>query len=279
MAKVTFLGLGAMGRRMARRLLDGGHELTVWNRSVGATEGLVAAGARAAETPRQAASGAEVVISCVTDDDAARAVWLGAQGAVAGLEAGALAIESSTVTLGWLAELGAAVDAAGARFLDGPVVGSTPQAEAGALVFLVGGEEADVVQARPLLDAMAAKTVHAGVRGRGGLLKLLVNASFATQVALMGELLKAGEAHGLSMAAGLELLGGLPVTSPAARGAGGLMVADDHARRFPVRLVAKDLRYAAALADLPLLSAVQGRFEAAADQGLADANLTAVVKA
>ncbi len=277
--RVAFLGLGAMGARMARHLV-GAAELVVYNRTAERADALLAAGAVRAETPRAAAEGADVVFGMVTDDHAAEALWLGeGLGAVRGLRRGALAIECSTVTPGFVGRLGAAVEARGARLLDAPVAGSTPQAEAGALAFLVGGDAADLDAARPLLDRMGAAVLHAGPRGHGATLKLVVNALFAGQVALMAELLRAAERHGLAPATVADLLAKMPVTSPAAAGAAALMVAGDHAPRFPVDLVVKDLGYAAALAPTPVTEAARAVFAAARAAGDGDRNLTVVHRA
>ncbi len=153
--KVTFLGLGAMGSRMAANLVQAGYAVTVWNRSPRATEPLAAQGARVAETPLTAAQGAAFVISMVTDDAASAAVWLDPTvGALAGLDAGAVAIESSTVTPGWIDTLSAAVTGRGAQFIEAPVSGSLPQAEARQLVVLAGGEPGAFDAAAPILSAM-----------------------------------------------------------------------------------------------------------------------------
>jgi len=152
---IAFLGLGAMGARMAARLVAAGHAVAVWNRSLAAAAPLVAAGARLTATPAEAASGATVVFSMVTDDVAARRVWLGGDGAAAALRPGAVAIECSTVTPGWVRELAGGVAARGAHLLDAPVAGSRPQAEAGQLVFMVGGEAAALEAARPAAQAAA----------------------------------------------------------------------------------------------------------------------------
>ncbi|MEZ4428225.1 MAG: NAD(P)-dependent oxidoreductase [Nannocystaceae bacterium] len=276
MSKIAFLGLGAMGVRMARRLLDG-HELTVWSRTRARADALISAGARWADTPRAAAEGADVVISMVTDDEAAADVWLHPRrGAILSLGSGSVALECSTTTPRWIARLAAAATARGARLLDAPVAGSTPQAEAGQLAFLVGGDAATLEPLRALLARMGATILHAGAQTHGAILKLVVNSLFAGQVALMAELLRAVEAQGLAPARVVELLARLPVTAPAAVGAAQLMVAGDHASRFPTRLVIKDLRYAGELAPLPVVAAVRRRFEAAAARGRGDDNLTAL---
>lgn len=269
MARITFLGLGAMGRRMAARLAPH-HELVVWNRS----EGPVVPGAVRAPTPAAAVREAEVVFCMVTDDEASHAVWLGGEGALAAMPPGALAVESSTVSPAHARRLGERAAARGLRFVDGPVAGSTPQAEAGALAFLLGGAAEDVQAVEPILSGLSAVRIHAGPVGAGATLKLMVNALFAVQVVAMGEVLALGEACGLPAARSLELLAPLPVTSKAAAGAGALIVADDHAPRFPVSLVEKDLRYAVEAGAGDVVEAARHRFAALAAFGLGAANLT-----
>lgn len=276
MAKIAFLGLGAMGSRMARHLIDP-HQITVHNRSPGRAGPLIEAGARWAQTPREAAQGAQIVISVVTDDAASERLWLEPErGALAGLSPGALAIEASTVTPAWVHRLSEAIAARGSRLLDAPVVGSTPQADAGALAFLVGGAADDLAEASGPLGRMGSKILHVGPQGHGAILKLVVNALFAGQVALLAELLGAVEAQGIAPATAGRVLAELPVTSPAAAAVAGLMIAGDHQPRFPAALAAKDLRYAGTLGHLPVTAAVLERLEAAVAAGLGAQNLTAV---
>src|SRR5688500_9013637 len=160
MKRITFLGLGIMGAAMARRLLDHGFDLTVWNRNASRAAALGAAGARIAATPADAARGADAVIAMLADDDASRAVWSGDAGALAAMDTGAVALDSSTLTIGWMRELGARAAARGIGFLDAPVTGSKPQAEQGVLKFLVGGDAAVVERATPLFAAMGRGQVH-----------------------------------------------------------------------------------------------------------------------
>ena len=141
MSKVAFLGLGAMGSRMAANLLKAGHAVTVWNRSPAAAEALVASGARKASSPMAAAESADFVFAMVCDDDASQNVWLDStNGALAGMHPGAVAIESSTLTPEWIRELSEHFRAKGISLLDAPVSGSRPQAEAAQLVYLIGGD-------------------------------------------------------------------------------------------------------------------------------------------
>lgn len=278
---VAVLGLGAMGSRLAARLLAAGHAVTVWNRSADAAAPLVAQGAAAAASPRAAVAGAGVVIAMLRDDEASRRVWLAAEdGALAGLPAGCIAIESSTLTLAWVGELAAAMAARGVGFLDAPVAGSRPQAEAGQLIHLVGGEAAVLDAARPVLAALGGAIHHAGAVGQGALLKLAVNTLFAVQVAAMAELVALLRHASPDAARLVDLLGATPVCSPAAKGAAASMLAGGFAPMFPVALVEKDLGYfeAAAPGAMPVAQAARARFQEAIAAGLGGLHLTAVAR-
>ncbi len=283
MTKVAFLGLGAMGRRMVRRLAATPVDLTVWSRS-GLPSDVQDLGLRLAASPAQAAAGAEVVLSMVTDDDASREVWLApGTGALEGLAPGALAIECSTLTPEWVSALRVDVEKKRGRFLDAPVVGSRPQAEAGALVHLVGGDAADVDRARPQLAAMSSAIHHLGPTPAGAVAKLAANALFGVQVALVGELLGFAGKAGVDPKKLVEVLGALPILSGAAKVAAEAMLADKFAPMFPIDLVAKDFRYAGRAAAsvgarVPVTSGAGRVFEEAAAHGLGGENLTAVAK-
>ena len=169
MAKVAFIGLGAMGSRMAANLLKAGHDLTVWNRAPAAADKLVSSGAKKAHTPREAAAGNDFVITMVSNDEASRQVWLDEEtGALAGLKQGAIAIESSTLTPAWVRELAVAMTSAGIALLDAMVSGSTPQAESGDLVYLVGGEREALQRAEPVFKSLGSSIRYAGPSGCGG---------------------------------------------------------------------------------------------------------------
>jgi 3-hydroxyisobutyrate dehydrogenase len=246
MMKITFLGLGAMGSRMAMSLLAAGHAVAVWNRSPRRAAPLVEAGATVHDTPRAAVAGAHVVCAMLTDDDASRDVWLNEEtGALAGMSPDTLAVEHSTLTPNWVKTLGARAASRGVRFVDAPVTGSRPQAEARQLLFLVGGEEGSVAELRPLLSVMGAAVHHVGPVGAGASMKLAVNALFGIQIAAMAEVLSLLEKSGLEAGKALETLGAMPVMSPAAKGAGTLIAARKFDPLFPITLVEKDFRYIA----------------------------------
>jgi len=282
--KIAVLGLGAMGSRMAKRLVDAGYHVRVYNRSPAAAAPLVAEGAEQAPTPRDAVRGRDVVLGCVRDDEASRAIWLSDEtGALAAMKAGSIVLESSTLTPAFVGELSAAAAKRSLTFLDAPVVGTRPHAEAGQLTFLVGGEGDALERVRPMLGALGSSIHHVGGSGTGATLKLLVNALFATQVAAMAELLALAQASELDPHATLEILGALPVTSAAAKGAGSLMLQQKHRPMFPVELVVKDLGYAEAMAheataEVPITSAVRQLFGRSQASGAGGLNLTAVAR-
>lgn len=281
MTTIAFLGLGAMGSRMASRLLDAGHDVTVWNRDPARAEVLAARGATMAATPRAAAQGAEVVFAMVRDDAASRAVWLDPQtGALDAMAPGAVAVECSTLTVAHVQALAAAAHGRRLGFVDAPVAGSRPQAEAGQLIFLTGADPEMVEAVRPLLATMGAAVLEAGPAGAGSALKLAVNALLGIQVAALGELMAMLQACGIEAARAADLLGQTPVTSPAAKGAMASMVAGAWAANFPVELVAKDFANLSATAGrpLPVSDAAAGVYARALAQGLGGEQLTAVRK-
>lgn len=281
MTRITFLGLGAMGQRMASRLIAAGHAVTVWNRSPRAAQALHENGAIVAATPSEATKGAEVVISMVYDDAASRAVWLDeGNGALRGMSPSAIAIESSTLTPAWIAELGVAMAARGIAFVDAPVAGSRPQAEAGLLIYMAGGAESVIERVKPVLLAMGGVVHHVGPTGSGAWLKLAVNALFGTQVAAMAEQLALLRDAGVDLERALAALKAMPVTSPAAAGAATLMLAGNFAPQVPVDLIAKDIGYVLISSNqaLPLTQAVAARFADAQRAGLGGENIVALSK-
>src|SRR6185369_382043 len=165
--RVALIGLGLMGTGMARRLLGAGFPLTVYNRNPQRAALLADEGAHVAASPREAAARADIVLSMVSDDVAARAVWLGEQGALAGAARGTVLVDCSTVSVAWIEELSRAAAAAGCPLLDAPVTGSKPQAAAGELSFLVGGSADALEIARPALAVMSRAIVHVGATGAG----------------------------------------------------------------------------------------------------------------
>lgn len=285
MSHIAFLGLGAMGSRVAANLLNAGHTLSVYNRSAEATHALAAAGARVATTPRDATRDAEYVISMLRDDDASRAVWLdGEHAAIHGVKPGALLMESSTVTPPWTATLSDAAKAAKARFIEAPVLGTRPQAQAGQLIYLIAGDASDFDNASVLLAAAGAAFHHTGPVGTASVMKLAINAQYGAQVAIWAETLSLLEKQGIATTDAISIINSLPTTSPALQFAGKLICEKQYAPLFPIDLVEKDFRYACATAadsglSLGVLQAVHGLYAKAKAQGFAADNIVGVKQA
>jgi 3-hydroxyisobutyrate dehydrogenase len=242
--RIAFLGLGIMGSGMARRLLVNGFPLVVFNRNVEKSKPFSAQGAHVADSSGEAAAQADVIISMVADDLAARSLWLGGEGALAAAKPGKICIECSTVTVNWVRTLAAASGQKGCEFLDAPVTGSKTQAAAGELNFLVGGDSTTLEKARPALAAMGKAIVHLGPTGSGALVKLINNFVCGVQVASLAEALAMIERSGLDRAKALEVLTGGAPGSPLLKAVSARMTTPDFTPNFLLRLMAKDLGYA-----------------------------------
>lgn len=198
MQHIAFLGLGRMGAAMASRLLARGLRLTVYNRTPERAAPLVAAGASLAPSPRAACTGADAVVSMTADDDSSRAMWFGAQGALAAeLAPRTPVLECSTLSHEWALTLARRATERGLRYLDSPVTGLPAAAAAGELTLLVGADAADLAAARPLLDALATRVLHFGPVGAGTAYKLAINLIGAIQIASAAEGLALAERAGL----------------------------------------------------------------------------------
>jgi 3-hydroxyisobutyrate dehydrogenase len=284
MSKVAILGMGAMGFRVAQNLLSNNHKVFVYNRTADKATPLLDKGAVWAATPREAATAADIVISMVTDNEASRAIWLDPEtGAAMGLNQDAIAIESSTLTVDWTKELAAAIESRGATFLDAPVIGSRPQADAGKLIYLVGGSVETLTLVQDVLDAAGAATIHVGPIGQGMAMKLAVNALFGIQVAALAEIFGMLNKNGIEPARAMECLGDLPIMSPAAKGVGNLMLMNNHAPMFPINLVEKDFRYIAqtgltVAAPTPVSTVIHHIYLEAIAKGYGGDNITGVVQ-
>jgi 3-hydroxyisobutyrate dehydrogenase len=281
--QVAILGLGTMGAGMAKNLLSAGFSVTVYNRTRAKAEPLAASGARIADSPAQAAQRADVIVSMVSDEVASREAWTGVAGALADAKQGAVLVESSTVKPEWIAELAGLARARGVELLDAPVTGSRVQAQAGELIFLVGGEASALERARPALAAMSKEIVHLGPSGSGARMKLINNFLAGVQVASLAEGLSWIERSGLDRELALKvLISGAP-GSPLLGAISGRMVEAKYDVNFLLSLMEKDLRYAATDAatlgiDLRTAKSAEKRFHDAVDAGYGDKDMSAVVE-
>jgi 3-hydroxyisobutyrate dehydrogenase-like beta-hydroxyacid dehydrogenase len=258
MSNVGFVGLGAMGSRVAARLLDAGNALNICNRTRAKAQPLIERGARWCESPRQVAEASEILFSMVTDDAALDAIASGPDGVLAGLRPGAVYVDMSTVSPRASQELAGRVRALGAQMLDAPVSGSIPQAENGTLAIFVGGEKGAFATVAPLLHEAGEKVTRVGENGHGLLLKLAVNISLAVQVLAFSEGLLLAERGGIEPRLAAETMGSSSIASPMLEARIPLLLDLPEDAWFDVALMAKDIRLAREAASklaIPLPSA------------------------
>lgn len=282
-SRVAVLGTGRMGSAMAGSLRRAGFEVAVWNRTPSKAEACAAEiEARVAATPAEAAAGADAIVSSLADDGAVREVYLGTDGAGSALRSGAVVMEMSTVGPGIVRELQPAVESRGAVVVDAPVSGSVAFAEKGELTIMVGGEDAAVERARPVLDALAARVLHVGGLGAGATMKLAVNTLVHGLNVALSESLVLAESAGVERTTAYEVF---------ATGAGGApfvqykRAAFEHPEDAPVAftldLVAKDLDLILILAQEVGVRMDQARTNRsvvarAVEAGLRDEDLSAI---
>lgn len=269
-----FVGLGAMGGRMARRLLEGGFTLHGYNRTPAKAADLVAAGMTLAASPREVAERAEAVFTMVTDDDALEAVTRGPQGIVAGLRPGAILIEMSTVSPAVIHRLAEDVAARGGALLDAPVSGSPATLESGQLSFMVGGDPAVLERARPFLTAIGPTVTHVGAVGLAKSMKIAVNQGLAVQMLSFAESVLLAEKAGIARERAVEVLLKSVVASPMVKYRGPFVLGMPADAWFDVDMIQKDMRLAldmahASAVSLPSVALTYELLTAAKGLGLA----------
>jgi 3-hydroxyisobutyrate dehydrogenase-like beta-hydroxyacid dehydrogenase len=274
-----------MGGPMAANLVRAGFELSVYTRTREKAEAFANEhGGRAAATPREAAEGAEAVITMVPDAPEVEEVLLGEQGAVHGLGEGALATDMSTIAPTAARAIGERLADDGIAFLEAPVSGSRPKAENGTLTIMVGGEESDFQRARPLFDAMGERIVHVGPSGHAQLAKLLTNTMGAVHAVALAEAVLVAEKAGLNPDAFLEVAAGSAGNSTVLGLKGRPMFERDFTPLFKLEHMLKDVRHcldeARALGiELRLGSLVEPLFAKVAADGHGEEDFAAVIRA
>ncbi|HEX7980607.1 MAG TPA: NAD(P)-dependent oxidoreductase [Gemmatimonadaceae bacterium] len=281
--RIAFLGLGIMGAGMAGRLLDAGFPLTVYNRSAARARALEAKGALVADSPRAAASDADIVFSMVADDDASRAMWDGDRGALAGARPGTIVVECSTLTVGRVRELADAAAGGGRTFIDAPVTGSKMQAAAGELLFLVGAQGDALARIRPALEAMGKTIIHLGPVGSGALVKLINNFLCGVQAASLAEAIAVIERSELDRDRTVQAIVNGSPGSPVMKTLASRILADDFSPNFYLHLLVKDMGYAIAEGErlgVPMKTAATALnvLRGAMAQGHGDSDMAAVVQ-
>jgi 3-hydroxyisobutyrate dehydrogenase len=239
---VGFIGLGIMGLSMAKRLIEAGHQVTVYNRTAAKAAPLVALGAKQAATPRDAAKGNEIVISIVTDSPDVEEVLTGKNGAVHAAESNALFIDMTTIAPETARKVGAALKGKGIAFLDAPVTGGDVGAREGTLSILVGGEAADLDRAREVFGVLGKRVTHFGPVGAGQTAKACNQILCAMNMTGIVEALHLARLSGIDPALVVEALGAGAGGSWALEKLGSRIAKGDFNPGFYVDLIQKDLR-------------------------------------
>ncbi|HEY7279242.1 MAG TPA: NAD(P)-dependent oxidoreductase [Trebonia sp.] len=282
--KVGFAGLGRMGAPMAARIAEHGFPLTVWNRTAGRTEPLARHGASVADTLHEVAAGSHVVITMLSDGEAALAVWAGPGGLLETCAPGTIGIDMSTTGPRAARDIASRADLAGVRFLDVPVSGSVALAEQGRLTAMAGGDPCALAKALPVLEAMTAKQLHLGPAGAGAAMKLAVNIMIATVNQAVAEALALSAGAGIDPRDAYDALTVSAVSSPFLRyKRDAYLAADDVPVSFTTALMAKDLQLALDIAGETALSlAATATAKKSLDQacaaGFSDADFACVAR-
>lgn len=275
MAKLGFVGLGVMGGRMVKRLLNAGHTVTGYNRTKSKADWLLEAGMRWADSPRAVAEAADVIFTMVTNTKALLAVTGGPEGILAGLGAGKIYVDMSTVSPVASQELAAQVAETGAHMVDAPVSGSVETLEQGKLSIMVGGDPDVFEQIKPILLDIGPKATHVGANGLAVTMKIATNLSLAVQMLAFSEGLLLAEKSGIKREVAVEVLTNSVIASPMVKYRCPFVLGMPEEAWFNVNMMQKDMNLALELGrqvDVPMpTTAVTNEFlTAARGMGLAE---------
>jgi len=281
---VGFVGLGIMGSRQAANLARAGYELTVFNRTRERAEAWVAEhGGTVAASPREVAERSEVVITMVVDGAQVEQMILGEDGALAGARDGTLFVDMSTIAPATARSLAETLAEAGHAFVDAPVTGSSPKAEAGTLTIMCGGAEADVARARPLFEIMGEKIVHAGEAGQGQAVKVLSQGVTAVNCATLAQAITVARRSGVDLDALLDVMTGGSSDSTMRELKGRAMVEHDYPVLFKLEHMLKDVHLCleesrGAGASFPFVALAGELYSAGVGRGLGQEDFAAVLE-
>jgi 3-hydroxyisobutyrate dehydrogenase-like beta-hydroxyacid dehydrogenase len=252
---VGFVGLGVMGSRMVQRLLNAGHTVSGYNRTRSKAQPLLDLGMKWADTPRAVVQAAEITLSMVSNTQALEAVTAGDDGILAGLSAGKIYIDMSTVSPAAVREIAKGVQSKGAHMLDAPVSGSVITLEEGKLSIMVGGDVQVFERARPLLQTIGPKVTHVGGNGLAVSMKIATNLSLAVQMLAFSEGVLLAEKSGIARATAVEVLLNSVIASPMVKYRGPFVLNMPDEAWFDVNMMQKDLLLALEMGrelDVPL---------------------------
>jgi 3-hydroxyisobutyrate dehydrogenase-like beta-hydroxyacid dehydrogenase len=281
MGRVAFVGIGIMGSRMARRLLDAGHDLRIWNRTAEKCQDLVAQGATQAATPAEAAAGADICFTNLADGASLKLVTLGEDGILSASPAPSLLVDMGTVGPSESAEIAALAQEKGVGYLRSPVSGSTVLTEQGKLTILASGDQDVYDAADPYLAVLGETRFYVGPGENARYLKLLLNVMVSTQVQILAEAVVLGEKAGLDWERMIEVMSNSVIASPLVKYKAGPLTARNYNPAFRLDLMIKDLDLALATASqtgvaMPVTEAVREFYARATEAGLGEKDFSAV---
>ncbi len=281
MANLGFVGLGVMGGRMVKRLLDHGHKVTGYNRTRSKAEWLLEAGMHWGNSPKNVAEAADITFSMVTNTTALRAITSGPQGLIAGLKPGKIYVDMSTVSPAASQELAAQVAAQGAQMLDAPVSGSVITLEEGKLSVMVGGDPDAFEKVKPILQDIGPKVTRVGKNGLAVAMKIATNLSLAVQMLAFSEGVLLAEKIGIQRETAVEVLLNSVIASPMVKYRGPFVLGQPDEAWFNVNMMQKDMNLALELGqqlDVPLpTTAVTNEYlTAARGMGMAEKDFAIV---
>jgi 3-hydroxyisobutyrate dehydrogenase len=284
MANVGFVGLGVMGGRMVKRLLEARHTVIGYNRTKAKAQWLIEAGMKWGETPRAVAAAAEITFSMVTNTQALEAVSAGSDGILAGLGAGKIYVDMSTVSPAASRGLAKQVEAKGAQMLDAPVSGSVSTLEEGKLSIMVGGRQDALERVRPILEAIGPKVTHVGDNGLAVSMKIATNLSLAVQMLAFSEGVLLAEKSGISRRTAVEVMLNSVIASPMLKYRGPFVLTMPDEAWFDVNMMQKDLLLALEMGrqldvPLPTTSITNEMLTTARAMGLAEKDFAAIFEA
>ncbi|HUX50629.1 MAG TPA: NAD(P)-dependent oxidoreductase [Spirochaetia bacterium] len=283
MAQLGFIGLGVMGSRVAKRLLDAGHHVTVFNRTKGKAQWLLDLGATWAESPRAVTESADIVFTMVTNTEALASVAEGPDGIFAGLASGKIYIDMSTVSPEFSRKLAADARTRGAAMLDAPVSGSVVTLEEGRLSIMVGGDEENFEKVKSILLAIGPKVTHVGGNGLAVTMKIATNLSLAVQMLAFSEGVLLAEKSGIPRSIAVEVLLNSVIASPMVKYRGPFVLEMPQEAWFNVNMMQKDMNLALELGrqvdvPLPTTAATNEMLTAARGMGLVEQDFAVVFR-
>lgn len=283
MAHVGFIGLGVMGSRMVKRLMDAGHQVTGYNRTKAKAQALLDAGMAWGDSPRAVTEASDIIFSIVSDTAALRQVAEGPDGVFAALGSGKTLVEMSTVSPSASRALAAQAAAAGAHMLDCPVSGSIATLEAGQLTMMVGGDQAAFKAVEPVLLAIGSKATYVGANGQAVSMKVATNLSVGVQVLALAESILLAEAAGIPRTTAIEVLTNSVIGSPLVKYKAPQLVTLPEVAWYPVDMMQKDIKLALELGaelgvSLPTTETAQRVLAHAQQQGWGDKDFAILIE-